>query len=82
MYKSTMVSEVECTVCIEETKQSVFKAKEIKENDKQKDDSAQLDKRMTRYIERLQITQHLDCDLAGIPVLVLLLAWYYYSLKH
>ena len=40
MYKSTMVSEVECTVCIEETKQSIFKAKEIKENDKQKDDSA------------------------------------------
>ena len=40
MYKSTMFSEVECTVCIEETKQSISKAKEIKENDKQKDDSA------------------------------------------
>ena len=36
MYKSTMVSEVECTVCIEETKQSVSKAKEIKETEEQK----------------------------------------------
>ena len=57
MYKSTMVSEVECTVCIEETKQSISKAKEIKENDKQKDDSAQLDKRMTRYIEIVDHTK-------------------------